>query len=109
MISVVHFNKYLHFFMTMHNVRTSPSTGHFIALHEVNCYVNVLQQCKCAFKFYYIYVISINMFNVITHAIFELIIYAPIYLKCRFWICDYLLMIYNSIEREYGYHVNLQT
>jgi hypothetical protein len=61
--------------MPMHNLTTCPSTGYVVTLDGVNCYITLLQQCKRTFKFYYIYVISINMSNVITVTIFELITY----------------------------------
>jgi hypothetical protein len=64
--------------MTMHNITACPSTGYFITLYLVNCYTTVFQQCKCSLKFYYIYLISINMSNVIIVTIFELIIHAAL-------------------------------
>jgi hypothetical protein len=62
--------------MTMHSVTTCPTTGYVVTLHGVNYCNTDIQQCKCTFQFYYIYVISIHMSNVITVSILELIIYA---------------------------------
>jgi hypothetical protein len=55
-ISVFHFNRHLHFFMTMHAVRTYHNTECI-----ANCYFTVLKQFKSIFKFFYFYVISIEM------------------------------------------------
>jgi hypothetical protein len=60
----------------------NPGAGYVATLHRDSCYTSVLQQSKCSFKFYYTYVISINMTNVITVNIFELIIYAAFNLNC---------------------------
>jgi hypothetical protein len=72
----VHFNTYLHLFLTTHNVMTWPITVYFVSLPGVNYYITLLQNCKCTIKFDYIYVIIINIYNVITVDTLELIIYA---------------------------------
>jgi hypothetical protein len=46
--------------MTMHNVTTCPISGYDVMLHDVNCYIIVLQQCKYTCKFYYMSFLSIH-------------------------------------------------
>jgi hypothetical protein len=60
----------------MHNVTMFHSTEYVVSLHGVNSYTTALQQCKCTFKLYSIYLISTNISNVITDGLFELSIYA---------------------------------
>jgi hypothetical protein len=70
-----------------------------------NCYITALQQCKWTFKFYYIYLIGINVSNVITGAIFELIIYTAFNLSWRKNTSDYTLKVYNGIQSDYSYRI----
>jgi hypothetical protein len=78
-IPVINFNKYLQFFMTTYdNVKICPVTGYVFTLHRVNCYTSLLQQCKCSFGFIIFILIIINLSNVITVAIFVVILYAEI-------------------------------
>jgi hypothetical protein len=64
----------------MHNIRACLIKGHAVILHGINSHIIVLQQCKCTFELYYIYMISTNVSNWITVAIFELIIYVALFL-----------------------------
>jgi hypothetical protein len=67
-------NKYLQYFTAMHNVTKCGARWHT----TWGCYTTVLEQCKCTFKYHYIYFIIIRLSNLITVAIFLLIIYAAL-------------------------------
>jgi hypothetical protein len=45
--------------MIMRNVKICPISGYFVTLHDVNCCITVLQQCKCNCNFYHISFLSI--------------------------------------------------
>jgi hypothetical protein len=51
--------------MTTHNVTRCLSARCIITLQGTKYYITVLRQCKCAVNFYYIYIISLNIPNVI--------------------------------------------
>jgi hypothetical protein len=59
----------------MHDLIPYHSMEYVVTLYGVNCCIIVLKQCKCNNRLYHIYLISINVSNMITVVIFKLIIY----------------------------------
>jgi hypothetical protein len=78
----------------MNDVRTYLRTGCVATQNGVSCHITVLQKCKCTCKFYYIYLISINMLNVIIVTAFQLIIFAAHNFSCiKNGIADFGFMV----------------
>jgi hypothetical protein len=97
--------------MGMHYVKTCPILRYVVTLHGFNCYIAALQQCKCTIKFGYIYVNIIQISDVITVIIFELITHTAYNLcginhkNADFGFYYYFMRIQNINYSDYIYRI----